>query len=143
MADGDDEGPISVPVEEPSAEEQERMRHEAALGDQITVARDKLRTELGYVQHQASGVSTPMPVGGLVSLAGSLSGIAATAQAAQAGLHDGTFGLNAFRSVAHWASHAASVANGTATMDTDTALNGALSDVQNSIGNALAALVGV
>ncbi len=143
MADGDDEGPISVPVEEPTEEEKEHWRREAALGEQITASRDNLRTQLEWVRHQANAVSTPMPVGALVPLAGELSGIAGMAQTAQSGLHDGSYALNAFHQVAYWANHAAGIASGTASLDTDTALNAALADVQNSITNALGSLQGV
>ncbi len=84
-----------------------------------------------------------MPVGALVPLAGELSGIAGMAQTAQSGLHDGSYALNAFHQVAYWANHAAGIASGTASLDTDTALNAALADVQNSITNALGSLQGV
>jgi hypothetical protein len=142
MSDGTDDGPISVPYQEPSDEDKAHMDAEAALGDQITAARDSLNQTLNWLVSQVDNLPNPLPVGGLEGLVGELQGVVSTAQTATQGLHDGTYALNAFHQVVGEAHQAISACQSSANLDNDTDLNAAREQVRNAIVGCISSLSG-
>ena len=136
----EDEGPISVPYEEPSEEEAARIVAQAEAGERISANQAALQGQLDYAYGQVQAVSLPMAVGGLAHLSGELHGIAGAAEAAKVDCGEGSYYMNAFNSVAYWCNHGAQVANSTSSMDNDTDLNAAHAEVGDAIISAKAAI---
>ncbi len=65
-----DDGPISVPNEEPSEEEAARIVARAEAGERIGVNRDALRDRLDWLLSMVRNLADPLPVGGLTGVSG-------------------------------------------------------------------------
>ena len=140
----EEEGPITVPYEEPSAEDQERMRHQAELSDLISSVCAGLAHHVSVVQHTAS-IAAAAPdsttAGEIGGLAGDCSGLAgnahgAAAQLLGAGVEDWVYSVKACNEVAYWANSAAGHASAAANSEYPTEIKMSLDQVVHDLGNA-------
>lgn len=152
MADDEaaDEGPISVPYEEPSEDEQERLRKQSELSDLISAVCGQLQHEVAAVQHAAS-ITASAPesatrdeMGGLAGQCSGLSakGYAAAAQLQGAGVEDWVYSVKACNEVGFWANSAAGHANAAAASESDSEIRSSLDQVVNELGNAASSIGG-
>lgn len=148
MSDDDaDQGPITVPYEEPSEEDQERWRREAELGDLINSVCDTLKREVEYVQQIASYTnadSTREEIGTLAAHCGDLSskGYAAASQLTAAGIQDWVYSVKACNEVGFRANEAAGQAYAATTSESGTEIKIMLDAVVNDLGYAASSING-
>jgi len=143
----DDEGPISVPYEEPSAEEQERLRQQSALSDLITSVCDQLKTEVAYVQHAADMTNSSSSRDEMATLAAHCSdlsskGYAAAGQLTSAGVDSSVYSVRACNDVGFRANSAAGHANAAASSEYESDMKINLDQVANDLSYAASSING-
>jgi hypothetical protein len=141
----DDEGPISVPYEEPSAEEQERLRQQAALSDVISSVCDNLKTEVAYVQHVASITNSSSSRDEMATLAAHCSelsskGYTAAGQLTSAGVDSSVYSVRACNDVGFRANSAAGHANAAASSEYESDMKINLDQAVNDLSYAASSI---
>jgi hypothetical protein len=141
------EGPINVPYEEPSAEEQEWLRHQATLSDLISTVCDNLKTEVAYVQHIASVTDASSSREEMAALAAQCSdlsakGYAAASQLASAGIESSVYSVRACNEVGFRANSAAGHASAAASAEYDGDIKQNLEQVVNDLSYAASSISG-
>ena len=138
------EEPITVPYEEPSEEDEERMRKQSELSDLISSVCAGLAHHVSVVQHAAS-IAAAAPdstsrdeMGGLAGECSGLAGNAhgAAAQLLGAGVEDWVYSVKACNEVAYWANSAAGHASAAANSEYPTEIKSSLDQVVHDLGNA-------
>ena len=143
----DEEGPISVPYEEPSAEEQERLQHQAALSELISSVCDNLKTEVAYVQHIASTTDSSSSRDQMATLAAHCSdlsskGYVAAGQLTSAGIESSVYSVRACNDVGFRANSAAGHANAAASSEYESDMKINLDQVVNDLSYAASSING-
>jgi hypothetical protein len=145
--DNAEQGPITVPYEEPSAEEQERLRHQSELSDLITSVCDQLKTEVAYVQQIASSTdssSSRDEMGTLAAHCSDLSskGYAAAGQLTSAGIESSVYSVRACNEVGFRANSAAGHAHAAAGSEYESDMKINLDQVVNDLSYAASSING-
>ena len=145
--DNAEQGPITVPYEEPSAEEQERLRHQSELSDLITSVCDHLKTEVAYVQQIASSTdssSSRDEMGTLAAHCNDLSskGYAAAGQLTSAGIESSVYSVRACNEVGFRANSAAGHAHAAAGSEYESDMKINLDQVVNDLSYAASSING-
>lgn len=150
MTSGYDQNPISVPYQEPTAEQQAEWHHRAEVTDYINQVVGYLKQEVASVAQTASSLlaaydtSTHDELKNLAHHCTTLSqlGYHSATQLTQAGVQDWVYSVKACNEVGYWASSAASHAEPAATSDSGTEIHIYLGNVCSDLTNAAASING-
>jgi hypothetical protein len=142
--------PISVPYEEPTADQQAEWQHQAELSDHISNVVGHLKQEVAAVEQAASilqstsDTSTRDEIESLVSQCTNLSheGYSRASQLTQAGIDDSVYSVKACNEVGYWANSAATHAQSAASSDSPTEIHGYLGSAYNDLTNAASSING-
>ena len=145
-----DEGPITVPYEEPTADQQADWQHQAELSDYITNVVAHLKQEVAAVEQSASILAATADSSTreeFESLAGHCSalsqqGYQAAADLTQHGVQDWVYSVKACNEVGYWANSAAAHAQSAVNSDSPTEIHGYLDSAHNDLTNAAASING-
>jgi hypothetical protein len=141
------EGPITVPYQEPSEEEQEWLRHQAALSDYIANVCGNLKTEVAYVEHTASLTDASSSRDAMTALAAQCSdlsakGYAAANQLTSAGIDSSVYSVRACHEVGFRANSAAGHASNAASSEYESDIKINLEQVVNDLSYASGSING-
>jgi hypothetical protein len=147
---GYDQGPVTVPYEEPTADQQADWHRQAELSDYITSVVGPLKQEAANVEQAASIIqgtsdsSTREEIEGLAGQCATLSsqGYTAAHQLTQAGVQDWVYSVKACNEVGYWANSAATHVQSAAASEYPTEIHGYLTSAVNDLSNAAASING-
>lgn len=145
-----DQGPVEVPYEEPSAEQQAEWDRQAQLGEYINAVCGQLKIDVAAVEQAASILASTSEsasreeIQGLAGQCATLSGqgYAAAHQLMAAGVQDWVYSVKACNEVGYWASSASGHAGSAAESESPTEIHGMLGDAHNDLVNAAASING-
>jgi hypothetical protein len=146
MPDDDvQQGPITVPYQEPSAEEQEWLRQQAALSDLIASVCGNLKTEVAYAQHSASLTDASSSRDAMSALSAQCSdlsakGYAAASQLTSAGIDSSVYSVRACNDVGFRANSAAGHASAAAGSEYDSDIRINLDEAANDLSYAASSI---
>ena len=145
-----EEGPISVPMAEPTPEQEAHWEKQNDLSDTITSVTDALQAQVEAVRQQASILSSNVEstshdecsglAGQCYALAGN--GYASAAQLIAAGVQEWVYSVKACNEVGFWANSAGGHATTAASADSDTTMRMSLDSAENDLSNALSSISG-